>query len=107
MGISIAIDDFGTGYSNLTNLSELAFDKMKIDKSFIQRLGQTGDSASMISTIINLARTLGATTVAEGSETEAQSKLLTAAGCSIMQGFFYGRPQARDAFIYDAMAKIA
>lgn len=107
LGISIAIDDFGTGYSNLTNLSELAFDKIKIDKSFIQRLGQSGDSGSMISTIINLAQTLGATTVAEGIETEAQSELLTAAGCLVMQGFYYGRPQPRDAFIYNAMAKIA
>lgn len=107
LGISIAIDDFGTGYSNLTNLSELAFDKIKIDKSFIQRLGQSSDSGSMVSTIINLAETLGAVTVAEGIETEAQSELLTAAGCPIMQGFFYGRPEPRDAFIYDAMAKIA
>ena len=61
----------------------------------------------MISTIINLAQTLGATTVAEGIETEAQSELLTAAGCLVMQGFYYGRPQPRDAFIYNAMAKIA
>ncbi|MEM9575322.1 MAG: EAL domain-containing protein, partial [Pseudomonadota bacterium] len=107
LGVSIAIDDFGTGYSNLTNLSELAFDKIKIDKSFIQRLGQSSDSGSMISTIINLAQTLGATTVAEGIETEAQSELLAKAGCAVMQGFFHGRPQPRDAFIYDAMAKIA
>ncbi len=113
LGVSIAIDDFGTGYSNLTNLSELAFDKIKIDKSFIQKLGpagklsQTGDSGSMVSTIINLAQTLGASTVAEGIETEEQSEILQREGCAIMQGFFFGRPETSDAFIYNAMAKIA
>lgn len=92
MGLSIAIDDFGTGYSNLTNLSELEFDKIKIDKSFIERLTPSQNSSAMISTIINLARSMDAKVVAEGIETEEQSIVLRAAGCNIMQGYYYGRP---------------
>ncbi|KAG1650053.1 hypothetical protein GQR58_028382 [Nymphon striatum] len=92
LGVAIAIDDFGTGYSNLTNLSELAFDKIKIDKSFVERLGEAGHNGSMISTIVNLAMSLGAKVVAEGIETEEQAIILNAAGCTIMQGFYYGRP---------------
>lgn len=93
LGVAIAIDDFGTGYSNLTNLSELSFDKVKIDKSFVERLNGTDDVNVMISTIVNLAHSLGASIVAEGIETEDQSIVLSAAGCDIMQGFYYGRPQ--------------
>lgn len=99
LGISIAIDDFGTGYSNLTNLSELEFDKIKIDKSFIDRLDGTEGSHSMVATIISLARSLGAKIVSEGIETEEQSVILTSAGCAIMQGYLYGRPVPIDAIM--------
>ncbi|MDZ7824660.1 MAG: bifunctional diguanylate cyclase/phosphodiesterase [Ahrensia sp.] len=92
LGISIAIDDFGTGYSNLINLSELEFDKIKIDKSFVDRVSVNNNSAAMIATIVSLAHSMNASVVAEGIETEQQSILLQAAGCSVMQGYYYGKP---------------
>ncbi len=94
IGVSIAIDDFGTGYSNLTNLSELTFDKIKIDRSFIDRLNPHPSTTSMISTIINLAHSMEAEVVAEGVETEEQQIILKAAGCNIVQGYLHGRPHS-------------
>lgn len=92
LGVAIAIDDFGTGYSNLTNLSELTFDKIKIDKSFVDQLGS--NSGHMIATIVNLAHSFDAAVIAEGIETTDQVEVLTAAGCQLMQGYLYGRPAA-------------
>jgi diguanylate cyclase (GGDEF)-like protein len=94
LGVSIAIDDFGTGYSNLGYLADLPFKKLKIDKSFIDRIEKDMHMAQIVSAIIALARALGATAVAEGVETENQEVLLRAAGCTVIQGFLYGRPQA-------------
>ncbi|MEN0002157.1 MAG: bifunctional diguanylate cyclase/phosphodiesterase [Pseudomonadota bacterium] len=92
-GISVAIDDFGTGYSNLSMLAGFSFDRLKIDKSFIDRLDERGKFGPMVATIVNLAHTLGATTVAEGVENEMQATLVKAAGCHVMQGYLYGRPK--------------
>ncbi|WP_306117367.1 MULTISPECIES: bifunctional diguanylate cyclase/phosphodiesterase [unclassified Roseitalea] len=93
LGVTLAIDDFGTGYSNLSNLSELRFHTLKIDKSFVDRLGDHDPSAgAMVSSIVGMARSLGAEVVAEGVETDAQATMLKAAGCMIMQGYLYGRP---------------
>jgi diguanylate cyclase (GGDEF)-like protein len=92
MGVAIAIDDFGTGYSNLTNLSELCFDKIKIDKSFVDRLDQNKNKNLMITTIINLGHSLGARVIAEGIENEAQANLLKDAGCNLVQGYYFGKP---------------
>ncbi len=94
LGVSIAIDDFGTGYSNLGYLADLPFKKLKIDKTFIDRIEKDMHMAQIVSAIIALARALGATAVAEGVETENQEVLLRAAGCTVIQGFLYGRPQA-------------
>ena len=94
MEVAIAIDDFGTGYSNLTNLSELCFDKIKIDKSFIDRLDQSKERNLMIATIVNLGHSLGARVIAEGIENEAQAILLKAAGCNLVQGYHFGKPLA-------------
>ncbi|MEL6436533.1 MAG: bifunctional diguanylate cyclase/phosphodiesterase [Pseudomonadota bacterium] len=91
--IKIAIDDFGTGYSNLSTLAEFQFDRLKIDKSFIDRLDDRRKFGPMVATIVNLAQTLGADTVAEGVETERQAVLVKAAGCTIIQGYYYGRPK--------------
>lgn len=94
MGVAVAIDDFGTGYSNLTNLSELCFDKIKIDKSFVDRLDDGKNQHAMIATIINLAHSLGACVIAEGIENEVQATLLKAAGCNLVQGYYFGKPLA-------------
>ncbi len=92
MGVSVAVDDFGTGYSNLGYLADFPFKKLKIDRSFVSRIGTDASSDAIVSTIVGLSRALGVRTTAEGVETEDQAILLRAAGCEIMQGFHYGRP---------------
>ena len=92
MGVSIAIDDFGTGYSNLSYLMDFHFKKLKIDRSFVQRLDSEDSSGAVVSTIVGLSRALGAHTLAEGVENERQAVLLRAAGCDAVQGFYYGKP---------------
>jgi len=92
LGVGIAIDDFGTGYSSLSYLSGLDFDKLKIDQSFVRTLAPDTANAAIVQTIIDLARRLGKTTVAEGVETEAQRQLLAGMGCDIGQGYLIGRP---------------
>lgn len=101
MGVSIAIDDFGTGYSNLSYLMDFNFKKLKIDRSFVQRLDSDESSGAVVSTIVGLSRALGAHTLAEGVETEQQAILLRAAGCDAVQGFYYGKPAPLD---YDRAA---
>lgn len=92
MGCAVAIDDFGTGYSNLTNLSELPFNKLKIDKSFIDRLINQKKMGSIVSTIVNLANSMGATAIAEGVESADQAELLGQSGCTLIQGYYYSKP---------------
>lgn len=90
MGISVAVDDFGTGYSNLNYLVDFAFRKLKIDQSFVQRMGTDPSSGAVVATIVGLSRALGVDTIAEGVETEHQATLLRAAGCRSAQGHLYG-----------------
>ena len=87
LGVRIAIDDFGTGFSSLSYLSRLPVDCLKIDRSFI--VGMTGgpEGLALVSTIINLAHALKLNVVAEGVETEEQSRLLRLLGCDEMQGY--------------------
>lgn len=92
MGCAVAIDDFGTGYSNLTNLSELPFEKLKIDKSFIDRLVNQKKMGSIVSTIVNLANSMGAKAIAEGVESVDQAELLARAGCTLIQGYYFSKP---------------
>jgi diguanylate cyclase (GGDEF)-like protein len=93
LGISVAVDDFGTGYSNLSYLIDFPFQKLKIDRSFVSRMEQDSNSGAVVSTIVGLSRALGVHTIAEGVETESQATLLRAAGCEVVQGYFYGRPE--------------
>src|SRR5262249_7373182 len=92
MGISVAVDDFGTGYSNLSYLIDFSFRKLKIDRSFVSRIGTDSSSGAVVSTIVGLSRALGVGTIAEGVETEHQAKLLRAAGCDVGQGYLFGKP---------------
>lgn len=93
LGISVAVDDFGTGYSNLSYLIDFRFNKLKIDRSFVSRLDQdSGTGGAVVSTIVGLSRALGVDTIAEGVENEDQAVLLRAAGCDVVQGYFYGKP---------------
>ncbi|MEZ5810470.1 MAG: bifunctional diguanylate cyclase/phosphodiesterase [Rhizobiaceae bacterium] len=94
LGISVAVDDFGTGYSNLSYLIDFRFNKLKIDRSFVCRLDEDSHTGgAVVSTIVGLSRALGVNTIAEGVENEDQATLLRAAGCDVVQGFFYGRPE--------------
>jgi diguanylate cyclase (GGDEF)-like protein len=92
MGISIVLDDFGTGYSSLSYLRMFPFDKIKIDRSFVNELSQSAGCASIVSAVAGLGRSLQVATVAEGIETEDQLVLVRTAGCTHAQGFLFGRP---------------
>ncbi|MDB5512329.1 MAG: GGDEF-domain containing protein [Enterovirga sp.] len=91
-GVSIALDDFGTGYSSLYHLRELKFDKIKIDRSFVQSLDDNEESAKIISAIIGLGRSLGIMTTAEGIENQTNSTWLAERGCTFGQGYLFGPP---------------
>ncbi len=90
-GVRLAIDDFGTGYSSLSYLHRLPVDILKIDKSFVDRLSESGD-LSLVDAILSMAATLDLATVAEGVEHEHQRSVLQAQGCSTGQGFHFSPP---------------
>ena len=92
-GISISMDDFGTGYSSLGNLRSFPFDKIKIDKSFINDLAGNPDSAAIVRSVISLGRSLGMGTIAEGVETREQLSRLRIEGCTEIQGYFFSKPR--------------
>ncbi len=92
LGITLAIDDFGTGYSSLSYLKRIRFDKLKIDRSFINGLPDAADDAALTVAIIGMAANLGLGTIAEGVETEAQRDFLRRHGCRQVQGYLYARP---------------
>ena len=92
IGLRIAIDDFGTGNSCLAYLQRFPIDILKIDKSFVDEIGQNDDSEHICRAIISLARALNLETVAEGIETEGQLEFLQEAGCEIAQGYLFGHP---------------
>lgn len=92
LGIAIALDDFGTGFSSLSHLRMFAFDKIKIDRSFISEIASRSDSATIVSAISGLARSLDIATTAEGIETSEQLEILKATGCTHGQGYLFGRP---------------
>jgi diguanylate cyclase (GGDEF)-like protein/PAS domain S-box-containing protein len=92
MGITIAIDDFGTGFSSLSYLAKLPVNTLKIDRSFVVEMTANADGLSLVSTIINLSHALKLKVVAEGVETEEQSRLLCLLSCDEMQGFLFSKP---------------
>ncbi|NHI00535.1 EAL domain-containing protein [Oceanimonas sp. MB9] len=92
LGCAIAIDDFGTGYSSLSYLQDLPVDVLKIDRSFIQRLGESRSSAAILAAVTGLARELAFHVVAEGVETEAQMQALERYPVDLVQGYLTGRP---------------
>jgi EAL domain-containing protein (putative c-di-GMP-specific phosphodiesterase class I) len=90
-GFKIALDDFGTGYSSLSYLRRFEVDKIKIDRSFVQHLGEQEESIAIVTAIVSLCRAMGLTVTAEGVETEDQKLFLSQTGCSEMQGFLFSR----------------
>jgi EAL domain-containing protein (putative c-di-GMP-specific phosphodiesterase class I) len=95
--IHACIDDFGTGYSSLSYLQRLPIDYLKIDQSFVGRMGDDPKSLEIIHTIISLAQTLGAKVIAEGAETTEQVALLKAWKCQYAQGYYFSQPLPSDA----------
>ncbi|MBE3478154.1 bifunctional diguanylate cyclase/phosphodiesterase [Enterobacter cloacae complex sp. P13B] len=91
-GITVSIDDFGTGYSNLLMLCVLPAKELKIDKSFVSSILGNEKSRKLVETIINIARTMEMTVVAEGIETDEQQAILTSLGCDYLQGYLFSRP---------------
>ncbi|MFY8299048.1 EAL domain-containing protein [Pseudoalteromonas sp. SS15] len=96
-GFSVAIDDFGTGYSSLTYLKHLKFNTLKIDKKFVDDLNYDREEDDLAVVIINMAKSLGVSTVAEGVEYCGQAKRLADAGCSQLQGYCFAKPMPIDA----------
>jgi EAL domain-containing protein (putative c-di-GMP-specific phosphodiesterase class I) len=96
LGVRISMDDFGTGYSSLANLRSFPFDKIKIDRSFVNDLESNADSAAIVRAVLGLGRSLGMTTCAEGVETQEQLLRLRSEGCTEVQGFYYSRPKPVD-----------
>jgi EAL domain-containing protein (putative c-di-GMP-specific phosphodiesterase class I) len=92
LGVRISMDDFGTGYSALSHLRSFPFDKIKIDRSFVQALSSEGDGTAIVKAMIGLGRSLGVATAAEGVETESQLELIRRQGCTEAQGFLFSPP---------------
>jgi EAL domain-containing protein (putative c-di-GMP-specific phosphodiesterase class I) len=91
-GVRLALDDFGTGYSSLIYLRRFAFDKIKIDKAFIEALEPVGEGAILVNSVVSLGRALGLTVTAEGIEHPEQLEFLKSLGCHELQGFLIARP---------------
>lgn len=96
LGVQLSIDDFGTGYSSLSYLHRLPFDTLKIDRSFVYSVGESGENSEILQTIISLAKNLKKKVIAEGIETEAQLSLLQNLGCDYGQGYLLARPQNKE-----------
>lgn len=95
LGVRLAIDDFGTGYSSLSYLQRFRVDRLKIDRTFIQRMEQAGDAdAALVTVIVQIARQLGFETVAEGVESPCSLAALTRLGCDVVQGYAIARPMS-------------
>jgi EAL domain-containing protein (putative c-di-GMP-specific phosphodiesterase class I) len=98
MGVTIAIDDFGTGFSSLSYLAKLPVDTLKIDRSFVIDMTAAPEGLALVQTIISLAHSLKLKVVAEGVETEEQSRLLRLLSCDEMQGFLFSKPVPGEIF---------
>jgi diguanylate cyclase (GGDEF)-like protein len=92
LSIGIAVDDFGTGYSNLAYLKRFPVDMLKVDKSFVDGLGENPEATAIVEAVVSLARAMGMQTVAEGIETTGQADLLRALGCELGQGYYFSQP---------------
>jgi EAL domain-containing protein (putative c-di-GMP-specific phosphodiesterase class I) len=98
--VGLEIDDFGTGYSSLSNLCRLPFDTLKIDRSFVSELSETGkrrQGCEIVKSVILLAAGLGLSSVAEGIETKCQADKLRSLGCRFGQGYYFSEAVDADA----------
>ncbi|MEO7322941.1 MAG: EAL domain-containing protein [Burkholderiales bacterium] len=98
MGVQLAIDDFGTGYSSLSYLSQFPIDTLKIDQSFVRKMTSDSGGATIVSTVINMGKSLKQRVVAEGVETAEQLAFLQLQNCEEAQGYHFSKPVSADAF---------
>ncbi len=99
LGIQVALDDFGTGYSSLSYLRELRVQRIKIDKSFIQGIGQNPQLQSVVRSIVELCHTLSFQVTCEGIEDQQDAQQVLALGSDHAQGYWYARPMPLSALI--------
>ena len=92
LGVRLAIDDFGTGHSSLSYLKRFSVDTLKIDRSFVQSLPDSGEDVAIAAAVIALGRSMRMSVVAEGVESQAQAAALRELGCDEIQGYLLGRP---------------
>jgi EAL domain-containing protein (putative c-di-GMP-specific phosphodiesterase class I) len=92
MAVRVSLDDFGTGYSSLNYLHRFPVDTLKIDKSFVDRMGAHGENTQIVGTIAALANNLGMEVIAEGVETAQQAHLLWTLRCTCAQGYLFSAP---------------
>ncbi len=98
LGVRFSLDDFGTGYASLSYLKKFPFDQLKVDRSFVRDIMTDPDDAAIIRAIIAMGRSLRLSVVAEGVESEEQYAYLIEHGCTLFQGYMFGRPQALPQF---------
>jgi diguanylate cyclase (GGDEF)-like protein len=102
-GVRVALDDFGSGYSSFGSLRMLSLDTLKIDKSLVTHASITNGSRALVQSVVTLGQSMGTRIVGEGVETESDAQFLRRAGCSLLQGFLFGRPMS----IEDLVARFA
>lgn len=99
LGVGLSLDDFGTGYSSLSYLERFPVQTLKIDRSFVSRLMADGRDRTIVGAVVQLARSLGLATVAEGVETEVQLDAVRSLGCTMVQGYLFVRPMPVERFL--------
>src|SRR5262245_26715486 len=92
LGVAIAMDDFGTGYSSLSTLQAFPFDKLKIDKSFVEKIESRQQASVIVTAVLGLGKSLAIPVLAEGVENEAQVSFLNSENCDQAQGYYFGKP---------------